>query len=209
MRIESRIFPVRGNPNVCHTVPGSGEVSSGNSITIFMPKPPTRAVRGPSVCRIFGPAPCLFDPQARRPPPSAERAHPCQACSLRSERHLYPRPGRARRSPSTPLARYLSLPRKMGPATGAPGQICTRPLAISCEATHWLNCPMERIRPPCLRRKPGVHRSSKASSFRHHFFPRRRMRSAMRKVSRHRHACRQGRGDRKLALDGRRLPWES
>ena len=48
-----------------------------------------------------------------------------------------------------------------GSATGIPGQIWTVPVAISCEPTHWLNCPMENTRPSCLWRKEGVQGSSK------------------------------------------------
>ena len=62
-----------------------------------------------------------------------------------------------------------------------PGQICTRPLAISCEPTHWLNWPMESTSPPFLCRKAGVQGSSKAWSFRPHFFPSARKKSPKRK----------------------------
>ena len=56
------------------------------------------------------------------------------------------------------------LPLISGLLTGVPGQICTRPVAISCEPTHWLNWPMERTRPPFLWRNFGVQGSSKAWS---------------------------------------------
>ena len=80
-----------------------------------------------------------------------------------------------------PASPTFRVPAKIGPLTGVPGQICTSPLAISCEPTHWLNWPMESTSPPCLCRKAGVQGSSKAWSFTHNLRPRRRKKSPMRK----------------------------
>ena len=48
---------------------------------------------------------------------------------------------------------------KSGSATGVPGQICTRPVAMICEATHWLNWPMESMQ---AVRACGGRRESRA-----------------------------------------------
>ena len=59
------------------------------------------------------------------------------------------------------FAVVLTIP-MVGSLTGMPGHTCT--CAPSCEATHWLNCPMDSSRPSSLRRKGGIHGSSTASS---------------------------------------------
>jgi len=97
-------------------------------------------------------------------------------------------PWSTRRTPAT------RLPSKIGSAAGMPGQSCTAPEAMTCEATHWSNWPMERTRPPSLRRKGGMYGSSIAGTSR---------RRALRRPPASRSAARRN-AERRLAPAGSR-----
>jgi len=179
MHIEKAEDLGLGKSEGVQTVPGLSVVSSGSSMTNFMPRAHSAVRMGPRQTK------ALVEPLAK--PRRRDRRHHGElranihagheAVGRRAE-FVHALVGEA--EAATPRYCAFATPQKMGALTGVPAR-SARIRWPSVRANHWLNWPMERIKPPRLWRNAGAQGSSKAKSLIQRSFPRPRKKSPRRK----------------------------